>query len=871
MPLTLALALALALPLTACSDAFDDKAGGPDGTGDPDADADADGVRAADDCDDQRAGVHPGAPERCNGVDDDCDGEVDEQAEDAPTWYADGDGDGYGDGDTPVTACERPHGFADRAEDCDDADPHASPAGVEVCNGRDDDCDGGIDEEAIDPVTWYADADGDGFGDATTWVRACEAPSGHTDTAGDCADDDPDISPGAAEVCNGRDDDCDGRVDDADPDVDTRAGGTWYADTDGDGFGDAAAAVTACTQPAGAVGDATDCDDTDAGIHPAADEVCDGAVDEDCDGLVDDDDGAVVGTTRWAVDADGDGYGDASAAVEACTQPGGTVADASDCDDTDAAVSPAATEVCDGAVDEDCDGLVDDDDPSVDPSTGETFYADDDGDGFGDAARPSIACAALPGTAADADDCDDTDATVSPDATEVCGNGIDDDCDGTATGCSWSGTTSMAAASAVLTGESAGGLAGWVVGPAGDHDGDGVTDLAVIANSQGGSTSCATAAGAAYVVTGAVSGSLDLARADARIYPSATPCSFGDALAHGDANDDGYDDLLVADDPTGVAVLFGPLSGTATSGAAGIRLTTDNASGGSQDVAAGDLTGDGIDDIVVGAPATSIFAPAQGRAWLVAGPVTQTAVLHSTATRIGGTSTHDQAGHRVDLADMDGDGQVDLIAAVKSADHGGTNGGSVVVLLGPVTAAASLSSADGRYTHGGTDDRMGDLAAAAGDLNGDGHVDLLAGCTGCGGAGELYVWFGPATTTGSSSSPDLEIRGTAAAVAAQAADVGDLDGDGQDDLAVGAGNADITIRDAGVAAVFYGPISGSHSLTAADVLFEGLRTDTGAGRSLGFVGDTDGDGTDDLLVGAHLDDTAGTDAGAAYLILGAGL
>lgn len=72
-------------------------------------------------------------------------------------------------------------------------------------------------------------------------------------------------------------------------------------------------------------------------------------------------------------------------------------------------------------------------------------------------------------------------------------------------------------------------------------------------------------------------------------------------------------------------------------------------------------------------------------------------------------------------------------------------------------------------------------------------------------------------------------------------------------------------------AVFYGPLAGTHSLTSADVLFEGLRWDTGAGRSLAFVGDTDGDGTDDLLIGAYLDDTTGSNAGAAYLILGAGL
>ena len=131
----------------------------------------------------------------------------------------------------------------------------------------------------------------------------------------------------------------------------------YYADTDGDGFGDVNHRTVTCDAQASAVTDATDCDDTNAAANPAAAEVCDTAgVDEDCDGLVNDRDATLDPTGRqtFYADADGDGYGDASLPTTACAAPAGAVTDATDCDDTNAAVHPDATEVCDG-LDTDCD------------------------------------------------------------------------------------------------------------------------------------------------------------------------------------------------------------------------------------------------------------------------------------------------------------------------------------------------------------------------------------------------------------------------------------------------------------------------------------------------------------------------------------
>ncbi len=151
--------------------------------------------------------------EVCDGVDNDCDGEVDEDAVDAGTWYADADGDGYGDAASAVTACEAPTGAVDNGEDCDDGDAAAYPGAPEVCDGVDDDCDGEVDEDAVDMGTWYTDADGDGYGDPDTAVEACEAPTGTVDNGEDCDDGDPNVNPGASESFDLADEDCDGLCD----------------------------------------------------------------------------------------------------------------------------------------------------------------------------------------------------------------------------------------------------------------------------------------------------------------------------------------------------------------------------------------------------------------------------------------------------------------------------------------------------------------------------------------------------------------------------------------------------------------------------------------------------------------------------------
>ena len=400
--------------ITGCDDKDDPVDSGEIIVDDGDVDNDGDGFSTADgDCNDEDSALNPTAEEICDGIDNNCDGNIDEGV--TNTFYADNDSDGFGDDEESTEACETPSGYAAVGGDCDDTMADSYPGGIEVCDGADNDCDGQIDEDAQGTQTWYADADGDGFGDLSLSTESCTQPSNYVSDYTDCNDSNGAINPDAIEVCDGEDNNCNGLVD-----TDALDLLTWYRDNDSDSFGDASASIESCDQPGGYVSDDTDCDDTDSAINPSAIEICDG-VDNDCDGDADTD--AIDQSTFYA-DDDGDGYGDASTSTDACDQPSDYVSDDTDCDDADSAINPSATEVCDG-VDNDCSGSVDDN--AVDAST---WYADDDGDTYGDPYSSTDACDQPSGYVTDRTDCDDTESTTNPTADEYCDN-VDNDCDGT--------------------------------------------------------------------------------------------------------------------------------------------------------------------------------------------------------------------------------------------------------------------------------------------------------------------------------------------------------------------------------------------------------------------------------------------------------
>ena len=368
-------------------------------------DADRDGVIDArccngevcgEDCDDLRPAVRPDGAEVCDLLDNDCDGMTDEGVQ-VPGWE-DLDGDQHGDPGAATMACAGAPRFADVDDDCDDDAPPVHGAQVEICDGLDNDCDDAVDEQTR-PISWYRDADGDGFGNATGGVEiACAPPEGYSSLPTDCDDEGAGVNPAAVERCNGRDDDCNGVAD-------FQIGPNDFEDDDRDGFTD-----VGCPD----AGD--DCDDGDAATYPGAAEICDGR-DNDCDGQIDEDPQEV----GWYPDEDGDGVGAGeSPARTSCERPPGHVLVGGDCDDTDEGRTPGRLDGCDG-VDDDCDGETDEDALAV------AFYVDLDGDGAG-GMEPVLACLGEPGVGAFPSDCDDADDARYPGAPELC-DGVDNDCD----------------------------------------------------------------------------------------------------------------------------------------------------------------------------------------------------------------------------------------------------------------------------------------------------------------------------------------------------------------------------------------------------------------------------------------------------------
>lgn len=191
-------------------------------------------------------------------------------------FYFDADGDGFGDLNTLTITCVQPLGYVTNATDCNDANFSVNESASEVCNNSDENCNGLIDEGLLFS-NYYYDFDQDGFGTIDFVEFACATPAGYVDNSLDCNDMNFSVNTGASEVCNDIDDDCNGEIDNG------LTYTTYYADSDGDAYGDINNSESFCTDPGSLfVTNDTDCDDTNPLVNPAVTEVWENGIDDDC-------------------------------------------------------------------------------------------------------------------------------------------------------------------------------------------------------------------------------------------------------------------------------------------------------------------------------------------------------------------------------------------------------------------------------------------------------------------------------------------------------------------------------------------------------------------------------------------------------------
>ena len=463
-----------------------------------------------------------------------------------------------------------------------------------------------------------------------------------------------------------------------------------------------------------------------------------------------------------------------------------------------------------------------------------------------------------------------------------------------------------------FTGEAASDYAGASVSSAGDVNNDGYDDILIGAylDNTGGSS-----AGAAYIIYGssALLSSIDLSEADAKFIGEEAGDLAGYSVSSaGDVNNDGYDDILIGamgsdtgGSYAGAAYIiyggttgstYGLLSGNIDLSTADAKFIGEEAgdAAGSSVSSAGDVNNDGYDDILIGADGEDTGGSSAGAAYIIYGGATGSTYgllsgnidLSTADAKFIGEEALDSAGISVSSAgDVNNDTYSDILIGARYNNAGGSSAGAAYIIYGSSALLSSidLSEADAKFIGEEAGDSAGYSVSSAGDVNNDSYSDILIGArynsTGGSYAGAAYIIYGGAT--GSTygllsgnidlSAADAKFIGEEASNFAgiSVSSAGDLNNDGYADLIIGAmgeddGSDAAYIIYGGTTGSTYGLLSGNIDLSAADVKLNPEEIDDAVGSSVSSAGDVNGDGYDDILIGAFQEDTGDSNAGAAY-------
>jgi hypothetical protein len=415
-----------------------------------------------------------------------------------------------------------------------------------------------------------------------------------------------------------------------------------------------------------------------------------------------------------------------------------------------------------------------------------------------------------------------------------------------------SATNSFAISSKTLitmTGASAGDWLGVTVASAGDVNGDGYPDVIVGAPYSNGT-------GRAYVFFG---GPAADGVADLTLTGASSGDFFGISVASaGDVNGDGYADVIVGAENAGAGRAYVYYGGPGADAVADLTLVgaTSGDHFGHSVSSAGDVNGDGHADVIVGAE----FASGTGRAYVYYGGPGADSVADVTLT---GAAADDRFASSVgSVGDVNGDGSADVIVGAKFNDAGGLDAGRAYIFYGGpgIDAVPDLT-----LTGASAGANFGYSVASAGDVNGDGHPDIIVGAPSDGGTGRAYIYYGGAALD---AIADVTLTGfeTGGFFGVSVSSAGDMDADGYGDVLVGADLSDgNTGTDSGRAYVYFGGVSAD---TTPDLTLAGAAAHDLFGVSVSSAGDINGDGHSDVIVGAYQNDADGNaiDAGRAYVI-----